>query len=132
MSGVDDLATQLASMAPELLPESYVFLSLPEAVYGQQADLEPIAAIMEAEGLTLIIPQVIADGRQLGYAAVFRKITLNVHSSLESVGLTAAVATQLAACGISANVVAGYYHDHLFVPDDRAAEALRALQEIAH
>lgn len=131
MSGEQDLATLLSSMAPELLPEPYVFVSSPEAVYGQQAVLQPIAAVMEAEGLTLIIPQVIADSRQLGYTAVFRQITLNVHSSLESIGLTAAVATQLAAFGISANVVAGYYHDHVFVPSDRAAEALRVLEEIA-
>jgi hypothetical protein len=130
MSGENDLATLLSSMAPELLPESYVFVSFADGVYGQHANLEPIAAIREAEGLTLIIPRALADGRQLAYAAVFRQITLNVHSSLESVGLTAAVATKLAAYGISANVVAGYFHDHLFVPDDRAAEALRALDAI--
>ncbi|WP_036823971.1 ACT domain-containing protein, partial [Photobacterium sanctipauli] len=58
---------------------------------------------------------------------VFKGITLTVHSSLEAVGLTAAVATRLAEYSISANVVAAYYHDHVFVPVNRAEEALQAL-----
>jgi hypothetical protein len=57
----------------------------------------------------------------------FRAITLSVHSSLEAVGLIVAVSRALADAGIPANVIAGYHHDHVLVPTDRAAEALRAL-----
>jgi hypothetical protein len=57
-------------------------------------------------------------------------ISLDVHSSLEAVGLTAAFATALGNEGISANVIAAYYHDHIFVPTadaERAVAALKAL-----
>jgi hypothetical protein len=57
-------------------------------------------------------------------------ITLRVHSSLAAVGLTAAVAAALSDHGISANVVAAYCHDHIFVPADRAEEALAALRSL--
>ena len=58
-------------------------------------------------------------------------ISLNVHSSLDAVGLTAAFSNRLAEYGISANVVAGFYHDHIFVHSELAEKAIRALGEIA-
>ena len=61
----------------------------------------------------------------------FARITLTVHSALEGVGLTAAVAGALAQAGIACNVVAGYHHDHLFVPWDRREEALAILQRLS-
>jgi len=57
-------------------------------------------------------------------------ITLQIHSSLSAVGLTAAVSKILADEGISANIVAAYFHDHVFVPSHRADEALLALQQV--
>jgi uncharacterized protein len=86
---------------------------------------------MEREGITLIVRKVDAERYVALFDTVLRQITLNVHSTLEAVGLTAAVATRLAQHGISANVVAAYYHDHIFVPASdakRALQALRALQ----
>jgi len=71
-----------------------------------------------------------ADQHAFGYEAVFRKISLRVHSSLEAVGLTAAFATQLSDEGISANVVAGYFHDHIFVPRQDAERAITALNQL--
>jgi hypothetical protein len=53
-----------------------------------------------------------------------------VHSSLETVGLTAAFSTKLGEHGISANVIAGYYHDHIFVQSDLAKSAIDALHEL--
>ena len=84
----------------------------------------------EVEGVTLILTEAQAHDAGLTAAALWACITLTVHSSLAAVGLIAAVATKLAASGISVNPVAGYYHDHLFVPWDRREDALRLLGEL--
>lgn len=131
MSGETDLAILLESLSPELADGEYVFCSLESARYGDHAGLEPFAAIRETEGMTLILPRTRADAAGLAYAAVFRRITLQVHSSLEAVGLTAAVSSILGEQGISANVVAGFYHDHVFVQADAAARAVAALEALA-
>ncbi len=127
MAGVVDLKQLLKTMKPELAHGGYVFCCL-EGHYGDHQSLNPIASFQEDEGLTLIVEQNEAKAAGLAYESVFRKITLTVHSSLDAVGLTAAVAECLADAGISANVVAAYYHDHVFVPQERAAEALQLLQ----
>lgn len=72
-----------------------------------------------------------ADKAGLKYEGIFRKITLMVHSSPDAVGLTAAVSTVLTTTGISANVIASYYHDHIFVSDEKAEQALLALKELS-
>ena len=90
-----------------------------------------MASFVEREGLTLVLPSEAAERASLAFEGVFRQITLSVHSSLEAVGLTAAVAAKLTAKGISANVIAAYYHDHIFVPADKAQAAFRALQEFS-
>lgn len=130
-AGETNLGVLLRSLSPTLREEDYVFCSFAGAQYGNYAELEPIAALQETEGLTLVIPKVKADEHQLKYDAVFRKITLQVHSSLEAVGLTAAIAHQLTQHQISANVIAGYFHDHLFVPCEDAETAIAALQSLA-
>jgi hypothetical protein len=71
-----------------------------------------------------------ADRLGLPYDYVAGWITLRVHSSLHAVGLTAAVAAEVARAGLSCNVVAGFYHDHLFVPRDRAAQVLLLLNQM--
>ncbi len=129
--GEANLDKLLSSMAPELDPEEFVFVSFEGARYGDHADLNPVAAVAEQEGLTLVVPKTIAEEHGIACGAVFKRITLNVHSSLEAVGLTAAVAGKLAALGLSANVVAGYYHDHIFLPCAQAEPALVALRELA-
>jgi len=63
----------------------------------------------------------------LAYEFVAAWITLQVHSALEAVALTAAISHALTEAGVSANVVAGYTHDHVFVPLERADDAMRAL-----
>lgn len=127
MSGMTDLARLLASLRPTLAQGEFVFLSFAGAVYGDESELEPVASFREDEGLTLIVPRARADAAGLAYDAVFRMITLGVHSSLIAVGLTAAVAQCLAERGISANVVAAFHHDHVFVPSEVAVPALEAL-----
>ena len=132
MAGENDLGTLLADLSPRLGKGEYVFHSFPNGRYGMHPELEPIAAIAEAEGLTLVVPRERADAAGLPYESVFGKITLGVHSSLDAVGLTAAVSARLAEHGLAANVVAGYFHDHVFVSvadGQRALDALTAVEE---
>ena len=129
---VDDLQELLINMDPVLDDNRYVFCSFPDhQLLPEQPVPPPLAMIQEAEGVTWIIAKDIADQLQLNHEETFCRITLNVHSSLTAVGLTAAVSTALAQSGISANVVAAYYHDHIFVPEKDAGAALIILQELA-
>ena len=130
MTGERDLEKLLESMSPKLMDGEYVFCTFENAQYGDYADLDPLAAIRESEGLTLIIPRSKADDKGLGYESVFKGITLSIHSSLEAVGLTAAFSGKLTEHGISANVVAGFYHDHIFVQRELAQRAVEALIEL--
>ncbi|MGS0741733.1 ACT domain-containing protein [Glaciimonas sp. GG7] len=127
MTAITDLDTLLASMSPSASPGLFVFVTVPHASYGAYAALAPIGSFQEKEGLTLILDKKTADEAKLAYEGTFTMITLNVHSSLAAVGLTAAVATALTKSGISANVIAAYFHDHVFVPSARADDALAAL-----
>ncbi len=131
MTGEKGLDKLLASMSPELMDGEYVFCTFQNAQYGDYSDLEPIAAISELEGLTLIIPKSKADEKSFSYESVFKGITLSIHSSLDAVGLTAAFSSKLTERGISANVIAGYYHDHIFVQRELAKRAIEALNELA-
>lgn len=131
MPGETNLAILLASLRPRLAVGDFVFCSVPGARYGDHLELEPIACCMEPEGLTLVVPKKNADANNISYETVFKAITLQVHSSLNAVGLTAAVASKLTEHGISANVVAGYFHDHVLVQRDQAVNALAALADLA-
>jgi len=122
-----DLQQLLLHMSPELLDKQYVFLSFADAVYGDHPELKPMAVMQESEGMTFVVPKDLAISNKHHYDGVFRCITLTVHSSLEAVGLTAAFAKQLTGAGISANVIAGFYHDHIFVPVADADNAVAAL-----
>jgi len=95
------------------------------------AGADPVVVVREDEGLTLIMTQEQADELDLAYDFIAAWITLQIHSALEAVGLTAVVSRVLTDAGISANVVAGYTHDHVFVPHDRASDAMRALATLA-
>ena len=127
MTAETDLGRLLATLSPELTPQEYVFVTFADAHYGDHGVLQPLASMQEDEGLSLIVPRTKADAHQVTYQDVFRCITLKVHSSLAAVGLTAAFARVLTAQGISANVVAGFHHDHIFVPPNQADEAMQAL-----
>nr|WP_238419874.1 ACT domain-containing protein [Streptomyces taklimakanensis] len=116
-------------MRPELDPVRYAFVT----VSGDRVPpgLSPVVTVAEAEGLTLVVPEEEADRAGLDHDYAAGRITLRVHSALDAVGLTAAVAAELASAGLSCNVVAGYHHDHLFVPHERAEEAVRLLEALA-
>ncbi len=127
-SGERDLSVLLASLDPELHPGRYVFALSPNGEVPR--DVELIAWVREDEGLTLVLSQEDATRAGLQYESPMQWITLRVHSSLDAVGMTAAFSTALAVAGISANVIAGLHHDHIFVgagDGERAVEVLRAL-----
>ena len=124
LSGTQEM---LANMRPWLDPETHVFASFagpPPA----GLDYRALATFREEEGLSMILPEGAAPGMAM------RRIILRVHSSLSGVGLTATVATALAAEGIPCNMVAAFHHDHVFIPTEhaeKAVEILLRLQEAA-
>ncbi|MEO1775795.1 MAG: ACT domain-containing protein [Pseudomonadota bacterium] len=130
MSVERDLGRLLAGMTPVMAEGVYVFATLAPGT-AVPAGLSPRMRFEEAEGTTLILGR--EEAARAGLDAVFesRMITLSVHSSLEAVGFMAAIATRLAAAGISVNPVAGFHHDHLFVPADRAEEAIAILHDLS-
>ena len=128
MAGETNLITLVRSMMPELQPGEYVFASVTSPTDISRE--ETICEFKEAEGVTVVLKRARADALGISYDFVASWITLTVHSSLSAVGLTAVFATALAKNNISCNVVAGYYHDHIFVDRDdaqRAVEVLRGL-----
>lgn len=129
MPGENNLRTLLQHMKPEMQDGIFVFCSLPG---GQEipAALRPILIFRESEGTSLIVRQEEAESAGFLYQFASRLITLTVHSSLEAVGLLAAVTARLADAGIGVNAISAFYHDHLFVPEHRASEALRLLQQM--
>ncbi|MGW1617266.1 ACT domain-containing protein [Streptomyces sp. NPDC002285] len=128
MSGETDLQKLLSGMRPELNPGRYVFTAV---AGGVPSGVTPVVTVAEREGLTLVVPLEEADAVGLEYAYVAGWITLRIHSALEAVGLTAAVSRELADAGLSCNVVAGFHHDHLFVPYEHADEAVAVLESVA-
>jgi hypothetical protein len=93
-------------------------------------EVEPRGWFWEAEGITLILEREVAERAGLKFQGLWRMITLQVHSSLQAVGLLAAVTTKLASVGVSVNPVSAYYHDHLFVPAEKGELALKLLVEL--
>ncbi|MBB3288546.1 MULTISPECIES: ACT domain-containing protein [Rhizobium] len=131
MPGIIDLKQLLSEMKPNLAEGEFVYCSVPASTLADHLHLDPIGLFREKEGVTLILP--LETARMAGFPAApaMRMITLEVHSSLEAVGLTAAFATALGNEGVSANVVAAYYHDHIFVPAADADRAMTALLALA-
>ena len=129
MPAETNLQKLLATMEPELQPGEYVFATV------SLADIQDIqhAAwgwFREPEGITLILERSMALAARLETAFSSRMITLTVHSSLAAVGFLAVITEQLAKEGISVNAISAYYHDHLFVPVEKAEEAMSVLREI--
>lgn len=129
MAGEKDLAILLKTMKPKLNAGEYVFCATKNI---QQLDLtQAILVFKEQEGITVIVEKQIADALQLSYSFIASWITLTVHSSLEAVGLTAAFSKALTEENISCNVVAGYFHDHIFVDKKDAIKALAVLNRFS-
>ncbi len=126
MAPVRDTAAMIAGMDPVLDAGTYHFCTGPAALLP-----DAVASIREDEGLSLIVGDDAARAHGLPRDLPMRRITLQVASALDGVGLTAAVAGALARAGIPCNMVAGHHHDHAFVPAATATRALRILQDLA-
>lgn len=128
MTGETDLAKLLKGMAPELRGLDWGY-AVADAV---PASVTAFATVREDEELTLIAPMAQLAAAGLAAQGPLARITLTIHSALEAVGLTAAVSGALAGEGISANMVAGFHHDHIFLPAGDADRAMAALRRLAH
>ena len=126
---IRDLGTLIRSMDATLHADAVAFCVATEGAALPTNSV--IATVREAEGLTVVLFE--RDATALGIAPAFRAewITLNVHSDLEAVGLTAAFSNALADAGISCNVIAGVHHDHIFVPHGTGARALATLRALS-
>ena len=127
MESVRDTAALMAGMDPRLRPRRWVFAASEDPALLARA----LGSFREAEGMSLILPLEVAEAAGLPAGQPMRQITLGVLSALDGVGLTAAVASALASRGIACNMVAAVRHDHAFVPEDRAHEALEALRALS-
>lgn len=124
---VRDAAAMIAGMAPTLAEGRYVFAESDDPALLAQA----FAVVREAEGTTAVLPVAVARDAGLAAGPAWARITLSVHSALDGVGLTAAVAQALAGAQIPCNVVAGARHDHLFVPAAQGEAALARLRALS-
>lgn len=128
---VKDTGAMVAGMSPTRAEGRFVFCSVTAPDTAAAVIRDAVATVREEEGLSLILPVDVADDAGFDTGLAMARITLRVHSALDGVGLTAAVATALAEAGIACNMVAGYHHDHAFVPEDDAERAITILKERA-
>jgi uncharacterized protein len=129
MTGESNLDTLLKTMKPKLNIGEFVFCSVKDLT---SVDIKDTVLIFkEDEALTIIVKKEIAEKLKLDYSFISSWITLTVHSSLEAVGLTAAFSKALSDNGISCNVVAAFYHDHIFVDKRDAEKAMAVLNRFS-
>lgn len=129
MTGETNLAKLIQSMQPELQDGKYVFCTFDSM--NEAMKHNPVCTFQEAEGVTAILKSDSAISANISFTSTYAWITLKIHSSLEAVGLTAAFSKALTEANISCNVVAAYYHDHIFVPTKDAEKALGVLKSLA-
>ncbi len=128
-TGETDLKAILKTLKPKLNVGDFVFCALGDLSKINFEDI--IMVFREEEGNTIIVRKEFADRLKLPYTFISSWITLTVHSSLTAVGLTAAFSKALSEKGISCNVVAAFYHDHIFVDGKDAEEAMKVLIQLS-
>jgi len=117
-------------MSPVLDSDTFVFCTITSERYAK-LESRPKMVFWETEGVTVILGKIAAVREKLSFDAEWSLITMNVHSALAAVGFLAALSTALAKEGVSLNAVSAFYHDHLFVPKEKAQLALKVLRELS-
>ena len=128
MNGETNIPLILKNLNPVLNKGSYVYCLI-EKLNTVQLD-EPIGIFREAKGFTLILETSVADNYGFSYETIYSWITLDIHTSLNAVGLTSVISAELAEQSITCNMVAAYYHDHIFVKQNEADAAMHALNAL--
>ena len=129
VAGENNLDILLKTMKPCLNKGDYVFCTVNDLGSVNQNEL--LFYFKEKEAITIAVKKEFADESKLEYSTTMAWITLTVHSSLDAVGLTAAFSTALTKENISCNLVAGFYHDHIFVAKKDALKAMDTLRRFA-
>jgi len=129
MPAEKNLSVLLKNMTPTLNSGAYIFATLTDIDQIKRSDT--ICEFKEKEGVTIVMEKQKALKYGLPFESVFAWITLEIHSSLDAVGLTAAFSNELAKFGISCNVIAGYFHDHIFVGESDGERAIEILEGLS-
>ncbi|WP_299243510.1 ACT domain-containing protein [uncultured Aquimarina sp.] len=129
MTGEKNLTSLIQKMTPELQLGEYVFTTVKTTDQIERKDI--ICEFKEQEGITLILKREKADNLNLKYEFIASWITLKIHSSLDAIGLTAIFSSELAKHEISCNVIAGYYHDHIFVNTKDGEKTIEVLKNLS-
>jgi len=129
---ISNLQQLLKELEPQMRGE-FLICSLPPELLTAELIAGSMGVFKEKEGMTLIMPEA-SRGKLPQHAKASKPmvlITLNVHSDLEAVGFLAVVSKALAESSISVNTVSAYFHDHLFVPREKAEEAMKVLKVLS-
>ena len=129
MSGEKKLEILLKTMKPKINLGEFVFCEVKNLEKINLSEI--VMTFREEESITIIAQKEIADKLNLKYSFIASWITLTIHSSLEAVGLTAAFSKALSENGISCNVVAAFYHDHIFVDKKDTEKTMEILNKFS-